>query len=228
MSENGYCRNPLRLSRALAEALVANGGDIRRERAEGFAFADGKVEAVLTSTGRIPAAAVVLAAGAHSKPLAARLGEKVPLDTERGYHAMIKSPEVAPRLPIMDAEAKFVATPMEEGLRMAGTVEFAGLAAPPDWRRARVLLRHGQAMFPGLPRTVSEDRVALWMGFRPSMPDSLPVIGRTRRYANAFLAFGHGHVGLIGAPMTGRAIADLVAGRPPAIDLAPFGAARFS
>jgi D-amino-acid dehydrogenase len=228
ISENGYCRNPLRLSRALAEALVANGGEIRRARAEDFAFADGKVEAVLTSMGRIPAAAVVLAAGAHSKPLAARLGERVPLDTERGYHAMIKAPEVAPRLPIMDAEAKFVATPMEDGLRMAGTVEFAGLAAPPDWRRARVLLRHGQAMFPGLPRTVSEDRVALWMGFRPSMPDSLPVIGPTRRYSNAFLAFGHGHVGLIGAPMTGRAIGDLIAGRPPAIDLAPFGAARFS
>jgi D-amino-acid dehydrogenase len=228
ISENGYVRNPLRLSRALAEALVANGGEIRRERAEGFAFADGKVEAVLTSMGRIPVAAVVLAAGAHSKPLAARLGEKVPLDTERGYHAMIKAPEVAPRLPIMDAEAKFVAAPMEEGLRMAGTVEFAGLEAPPDWRRARILLRHGQAMFPGLPRVVAEDRVALWMGFRPSIPDSLPVIGPARRYPNAFLAFGHGHVGLIGAPMTGRAIADLIAGRPPAIDLAPFSAARFA
>ena len=227
ISENGYCKNPLRLSRALAEALVANGGEIRRERAEGFAFADGKVEAVLTSAGRIPTAAVVLAAGAHSKPLAARLGEKVPLDTERGYHAMIKAPEIAPRLPIMDAEAKFVATPMEEGLRMAGTVEFAGIDAPPDWRRARVLLRHGQAMFPGLPRTVAEDRVALWMGFRPSMPDSLPVIGVTRRHSNAFLAFGHGHVGLIGAPMTGRVIADLIAGRPPAIDVAAFSPARF-
>jgi D-amino-acid dehydrogenase len=228
ISENGYVRNPLRLSRTLAESLVANGGEIRRERVEGFAFADGRVDAVLTATGRIPAAAVVLAAGAHSKPLAARLGEKVPLDTERGYHAMIKSPEVAPRLPIMDAEAKFVATPMEEGLRMAGTVEFAGLEAPPDWRRARVLLRHGQAMFPGLPRAISEDRIAVWMGFRPSMPDSLPVIGRTRRYPNAFLAFGHGHVGLIGAPMTGRTIADLVAGRAPAIDIAPFSVERFA
>jgi glycine/D-amino acid oxidase-like deaminating enzyme len=227
ISENGYVRNPLRLSRALAEGLAANGGEIRRERAEGFLFNDGTVGAVLTNTGRIPASAVVLAAGAHSKKLAAQLGEKVPLDTERGYHAMIKAPEVAPRLPIMDAEAKFVATPMEEGLRMAGTVEFAGLDAPPDWRRARVLLGHGQAMFPGLPRAVAEDRVALWMGFRPSMPDSLPVIGRTRRYANAYLAFGHGHVGLIGAPMTGRVIADLIAGRSPAIDVTPFSAARF-
>jgi D-amino-acid dehydrogenase len=82
-------------------------------------------------------------------------------------------------------------------------------------------------MFPGLPRTVEEDRVALWMGFRPSMPDSLPVIGPARRYPNAFLAFGHGHVGLIGAPMTGRVVADLIAGRTPAIDVAAFAPARF-
>jgi D-amino-acid dehydrogenase len=227
IAENGYCKNPLRLCQSLAAALVANGGEIRRERAEGFAVADGKVEAVLTTTGPVPAAAVVVAAGAHSKPLAARLGETVPLDTERGYHAMVKDPEVRPRLPIMDAERKFVATPMEEGLRMAGTVEFAGLRAPPDWRRARVLLRHGQAMFPRLARDIGEERLSLWMGFRPSMPDSLPVIGPTRRFPNAFLAFGHGHVGLIGAPMTGRTIADLIAGRAPSIDVAPFSPARF-
>jgi D-amino-acid dehydrogenase len=227
ISENGYCRNPLRLAQSLAEALVANGGEIRRERAEGFAFADGRVAAVLTATGQVPAAAVVVAAGAHSKPLAARLGEDVPLDTERGYHAMIKDPEVAPRLPIMEMDGKFVATPMEEGLRMAGTVEFAGLDAPPNWRRAQVLLRQGQAMFPGLARAIGEERLAVWMGFRPSMPDSLPVIGPARGASNAFLAFGHGHVGLVGAPMTGRTVADLIAGQPPAIDVAPFRAARF-
>jgi len=127
----------------------------------------------------------------------------------------------------MDAERKFVATPMEEGLRFAGTVEFAGLEAPPNWRRAQVLLQHGQAMFPGLARDIPKERTAVWMGFRPSMPDSLPVIGGTRRCPNAFLAFGHGHVGLIGAPMTGRAIADLIAGQAPAIDMAPFRPARF-
>ena len=227
ISENGYCKNPLALSRSLAAALIANGAEIRRERAEAFAFADGTVEAVMTATGPVPAAAVVVAAGAHSKPLAARLGESVPLDTERGYHAMIKDPEVVPRLPVMEVDGKFVATPMEEGLRMAGTVEFAGLDAPPNWQRARVLLRQGQAMFPGLARTIPDGRVSMWMGFRPSLPDSLPVIGATRRYANAFLAFGHGHVGLIGAPMTGQTIADLIAGRAPAIDVAPFSAARF-
>src|SRR5262249_5393734 len=158
----------------LARALVENGAEIRRERAEDFEFADGRVTAVLTSSSRVPAAAVVLAAGAHSKLLAARLGEHLPLDTERGYHAMIPRAEVAPRRPVMDVERKFVATPMEHGLRMAGTVEFAGLKAPPDWRRARVLLDHGRSMFPGLPREISEERVSLWMGFRPSMPDSLP------------------------------------------------------
>lgn len=228
ISENGYCKNPLRLCQSLAAALVANGGEIRRERADGFAFADGRVDAVLTSTGRVAAAAVVVAAGAHSKPLAARLGERVPLDTERGYHAMIKDPDVAPRLPVMDVDGKFVATPMEQGLRMAGTVEFAGLDAPPNWRRARVLLQQGQAMFPRLARDIGEDRIAVWMGFRPSMPDSLPVIGPARRFPNAFFAFGHGHIGLVGAPMTGRTVADMIAGRAPAIDVAPFSASRFS
>ena len=227
IAENGYCRNPLLLSQSIARALVENGAEIRRERAEDFEFADGRVTAVLTSNGRVPASAVVLAAGAHSKSLAARLGERVPLDTERGYHAMIRTPDVSPRRPIMDVERKFVATPMEQGLRMAGTVEFAGLRAPPDWRRARVLLEHGRGMFPGLPRDIGEERVSLWMGFRPSMPDSLPVVGRTQRYANAFHAFGHGHVGLIGSPMTGRIVADLVAGRAPPIDVTPFSPARF-
>ncbi len=228
ISENGYCKDPLRLSQSLARALVANGGEIRRDRAEGFEFADGRVSAVLTSSGRVPAAGVVVAAGAHSKPLAAALGERLPLDTERGYHAMIKDPEAAPRLPIMDMDGKFVATPMEHGLRVAGTVEFAGLAAAPDWRRARVLLAQGRSMFPGLARDIGEDRIAMWMGFRPSMPDSLPVIGPARAFANAFFAFGHGHVGLASAPMTGRIVADLVAGRAPPIDVAPFSAARFA
>ena len=106
-------------------------------------------------------------------------------------------------------------------------MEFAGLDAPPDWRRARILLRPGQDMYPGLAREITDERLSLWMGFRPSMPDSLPVIGPSSRYGNAFYAFGHGHVGLVAGSMTGRVTADLVAGRRPAIDVAPFSAARF-
>lgn len=227
IAENGHCGNPLRFTQMLAEAFVGQGGEIRRAPAQRFSFSDGRVDAVLTSAGREPASAIVVAAGAWSKPLAAELGERVPLDTERGYHAMIARPEVQPRLPVMEADGKFVATPMDQGLRMAGTVEFAGLEAAPDWRRARVLLDQGKKMFPGLARDIGEDRVALWMGFRPSLPDSLPVIGPSRAHPNAFFAFGHGHVGLAGAPMTGRIVADMVAGRPPAIDVRPFSAGRF-
>jgi D-amino-acid dehydrogenase len=132
-----------------------------------------------------------------------------------------------PRLPVMDAEAKFAATPMEEGLRFAGTVELAGLAAPPDWRRARRLYELGRRLFPALTDDDPGDRLSLWMGHRPSTPDSLPVIGRSRRSADVLYAFGHGHVGMAASPVTGRLIAELVDGRPPGFDLAPYRADRF-
>ncbi len=225
--ENGHCENPPRLVRSFAEMLVRNGGAIRREKAVDFVVEGTRVTGVRTETGVQSAAGVVIAAGAFSKPLAAKLGDRVPLDTERGYHVMVRDPEVAPHIPTNSVDGKFVVTPMEAGLCFAGTVEFAGLAAPPDWRRARILLKQGQAMYPGLAREIPEDRLSMWMGFRPSMPDSLPVIGPASRFGNAFYAFGHGHVGLVGGAMTGRVIAALVARQPPPIDIAPFSAGRF-
>jgi D-amino-acid dehydrogenase len=155
------------------------------------------------------------------------LGDAVPLDTERGYHVMIRDPEAMPRLPVGASEGKFFATPMDGGLRIAGTVEFAGLEAPPDWARADTLLRQAQAMFPSLARQLPEARVTRWLGFRPSLPDSLPVIGAAPRRRNVVYAFGHGHVGLAGGAPTGRLVADLIAGRKPAIDLSPFRVERF-
>ncbi|NIM28741.1 MAG: FAD-dependent oxidoreductase, partial [Gammaproteobacteria bacterium] len=107
------------------------------------------------------------------------------------------------------ATGKFLATPMEEGLRLAGTSEFAGLDAPPDYRRAEVLRRQARDLFPD----ANVDDYSQWMGQRPSLPDSLPVIGRARRHASLYYAFGHQHVGLTSAPRTGRLIADLIAGR---------------
>jgi D-amino-acid dehydrogenase len=117
---------------------------------------------------------------------------------------------------------------MDIGLRLAGTVEFAGLKAAPDWRRARKLLTLGQRLFPGLAQAYAEERLSVWMGFRPSMPDSLPVIGRSRRSAQVIYAFGHGHVGLAGGAQTGRLVADLVAGRDPVIPLDAFRPDRFA
>ena len=225
--ENGHTSNPFGLVTALAERFVRNGGVVIRGRATGFRLDGGQLTAIRTDGGELAADAAVVCAGAWSKPLAASLGDKVPLETERGYHLMIRDPEVMPTIPTADGDGKFVATPMDTGLRFAGTVEFAGLEAPPDWRRARILLEQGRRMLPGLAAHHPEERISVWMGHRPSMPDSLPVLGRSRATPDVVYAFGHGHVGMTAAPMTGRLVADLVTGRPPSIDIAPFAASRF-
>jgi D-amino-acid dehydrogenase len=225
--DNGHCLDPGGLVGALAEAVQRDGGTFMRTRAVGFSLDGARLRAVRTAGGEVPADAAVIAAGAYSKPLAAELGDGVPLETERGYHAMLRAPEAMPRVPTTDAEAKFVATPMANGLRFAGTVELAGLKAAPDWRRARVLLQQACRLYPALAEQYPEDRFTLWMGHRPSLPDSLPVLGPSSRSPDVHYAFGHGHVGMTGGPYTGKVIADLISGRPAPIDLAPFRATRF-
>lgn len=225
---NGHTTDPYALITRLAAAFVRRGGALHRASVIGFSLDGSRLRALRTDAGEVSAQMAVVAAGAWSKPLAAALGDRVPLETERGYHLMIRDPEVVPRIPTTDAEGKFVATPMDGGLRLAGTVELAGLAAPPNWERARVLLRHGRRMLPGLPERYTEDRLSMWMGHRPSLPDSLPVIGPSRASPDVLYAFGHGHVGMTAAPGTGMVIADLVAGRPPSVDIAPFRAERFA
>jgi D-amino-acid dehydrogenase len=225
--ENGHISNPLGLVQRLLEHFLRSGGELVHARAHGFRLDDRRLTAVQTDAGDLSANAAVVCSGAYSKPLAAALGDRVPLETERGYHLMVRDPEIMPRIPTADADGKFVATPMDTGLRFAGTVELAGLAAPPDWRRARILLAQGRKMLPGLAASHPEERISLWMGHRPSLPDSLPVIGPSRVTPDVVYAFGHGHVGMTAAPMTGKVVADLVAGRPPAIDIAPFAPSRF-
>lgn len=225
--ENGHTSNPFGLVSALVDQFVRRGGAVIHARAAGFRLDAGKLTAIVTDAGELAADAAVVAAGAWSKPLAAALGDRVPLETERGYHLMIRDPEIMPSIPTADGDGKFVATPMDTGLRFAGTVELAGLAAPPDWRRARILLEQGRRMLPGLAAEHPEDRLSVWMGHRPSLPDSLPVLGHSRATRDVVYAFGHGHVGMTAAPMTGRIVADLIAGRRPAIDIAPFAASRF-
>src|SRR5262249_19493297 len=207
---------------ARAEAFCRRGGRIERTRALGFEFDGARLTGVRTENGTMSAGAAVVAAGIWSKPLAESLGDAIPLETERGYHLMIRDPETAPRIPVAEAEGKFVATPMELGLRLAGTVELAGLAAPPNWERATVLLRPARRMFPALAETFPEERLSRWMGHRPSLPDSLPVIGPSRRSPDVVYAFGHGHIGMASAPMTGKVVAELVSGAPPSIDVTPF------
>ncbi len=226
--ENGHTENPLALVTRLVEQFQRQGGEIVRAAALGFRLEGGRLIAIRSDAGDLPADAAIVCAGAHSKPLAAALGDRIPLETERGYHLMIRDPEVMPRIPTADADGKFVATPMATGLRFAGTVELAGLAAPPDWRRARILLEQGRRMLPGLAAERPEDRISMWMGHRPSLPDSLPALGLSRASPDVIYAFGHGHIGMTAAPMTGRIVADLVAGRPASIDIAPFDPGRFA
>src|SRR6516162_6232994 len=226
--ENGHTSNPLQLVERLAEHFIRSGGEIVRAHAHGFRLEGGRLAAIETDTGDLRTDAAIVCTGAYSKPLAGKLGDKVPLETERGYHLMIRDPEAMPRIPTADADGKFVATPMETGLRFAGTVELAGLEAPPDWRRSRILLEQGRKMLPGLAASHPEERISVWMGHRPSLPDSLPIIGPSSASPDVVYAFGHGHVGMTAAPMTGKIVADLVAGRPPSIDIAPFAPGRFA
>ena len=227
LPDQGHCLDPLGLCQALARAVLAHGADAPVPgRALSFEVRDGRIAQVHTERGAIDVDAVVVAAGAFSGALAAQLGARVPLDTERGYHITLKSPSVMPRVPLLEAEGKWFATPMTAGLRLAGTVEFAGLDAAPNWLRANALVDQLPKLLPHLNHRAIGD-ADRWMGRRPSLPDSRPVIGRSPRFVNAVLAFGHAHVGLTSAAMTGRLVAQLLTGERPSIDLSPFAPDRF-
>lgn len=172
---------------------------------------------------RLHARKVIIAAGAHSRALAAQTGDKIPLDTERGYH--VEWDMAKPRLtrPACPTARGFYLCPMTGRLRVAGTVELGGLTAPPSPHRIAKLIEGARAIFPDLGEP-SRD----WMGFRPSMPDSLPVIGPSRHGPEVIHAYGHGHIGLTLAPITARLVAALVAGHAPEINLAPYLPARFA
>jgi D-amino-acid dehydrogenase len=216
--ENAYVTDNFRLVQALAEDFVRQGGMILREEARDFVLGPAGPTHLVTDRARHAVDAVVVAAGAWSKALSVRLGHRPLLDTERGYHVMFPSWEGMPRLPLYSGDYSFAVTPLAHGLRVAGTVELGGLAAPPNNARARVLVERGRRMLPGLaPEPQSQ-----WMGFRPSMPDSVPVISASPRHANAFFAFGHGHIGLTLGAVTGRLVADLVAGRDTGLDMRPY------
>lgn len=221
---NGYTVSPQRSVRTLGELFRQEGGVLINERAMKLIPRDGGGWMVMTNTANRSTDHVVVAAGAWSRQLLDPLGIKVALETERGYHAMIFDPEVTPALPISNKTRAFGVTPMEDGLRVAGTVEIAGLDAPPNEQRARILVQHAKRMFPGL----SGDKVRYWMGFRPSTPDSLPILGPATGHPGLHFVFGHGHFGMTGGPPSGRLVARLITGQAPGIDPAPFSARRFA
>lgn len=179
--------------------------------------------AVETTEGPVVADQVVLAAGAWSAALAATLGDRVLLESERGYNTTLTAPGIRIGREIVFSERKFVASPHAMGLRIGGAAEFGGLHARPDFRRSEALLRLARSYFPGL----SADPGTPWAGHRPTTPDSLPVIGRSSHAPRVIHAFGHGHLGLTQAATTARLVADLIEGAQPSLPLAPFSLDRF-
>jgi D-amino-acid dehydrogenase len=215
-----FLNDPGRMVGLLAER-VREGAEILQARAERLErMPDG---VAISGPGfQMKARRVVLAAGAHSRALAAMAGDRVPLDTERGYHVEWDMAVLPVTRPTCPTARGFYLCPMKGRLRVAGTVELGGLTAPPSPHRVAKLVDGARAIFPDLPEP-SRD----WMGFRPSMPDSVPVIGPSRAGAEVIHAFGHGHLGVSLAPVTARIVADLIAGRAPEMELAPYLPTRF-
>ena len=166
---------------------------------------------------------IVVAAGAWSHRLAAGLGDAIPLETERGYNTTLPADAFDVRRQLVFSAHGFVVTPLSTGLRIGGAVEFAGLDRPPNYARARAMLEKTKRFLPGLKAEGGRE----WMGYRPSLPDSLPVISRARAHRDIVYAFGHGHLGLTQAAATGRIVADLIADQPPPVDIQPFASTRF-
>ncbi|PLZ00470.1 FAD-dependent oxidoreductase [Burkholderia sp. WAC0059] len=228
IAETGHVTDPGAFVKGLAQHVIDAGGRFQTADVRGLETAGDRVTGVVTAAGVLPVRGAVVALGAWSAPLARQLGDRVLLDTERGYHVEVPDAAHGPRVPTLWSEAKIFATPMDGRLRCAGTVELAGLDAPPNWARATLLERQLARMYPAL--TPDIERVQgqhRWLGFRPSTPDSLPVLGRASRFGNAVYAFGHAHVGLTAAASTGRIVAELLSGAQPSIDLTPFAASRF-
>ena len=215
VQDGAHCRDPAAYLQALAEYGESLGMQREVGAATGWRIEQGRLRAVRLAGREIPAAKAVIAAGARSGALAAAAGDRVPLETERGYHVTIADPEAVPRHPVMPSDGKMANTVVGGALRVAGQVELAGLDAAPDWRRAGILRDHALRSYPALARDLPPERVSVWMGHRPSVADGLPVIGPASGCADVVHAFGHGHIGLTAGPLTGRLVADLLSTPPP-------------
>jgi len=221
-----HVRNPYTVVARIAESVAGHGGTIIKDEVSDFVVSDSRVMGLrLASGGNLDIDGVVVAAGAWSHLWARRLGIKVLLEAGRGYHLTIPKPGVTISRALTRERFPGALSPLDDGIRVAGTDEFAGLDAPENWRRADVLWHNAKRVLPGL-REIDQS-VSRWMGRRPGTPDSLPVIDRATDHDNVWFAFGHGHMGLTWGPTTGRLVAGLVAGSPPNVDLKPYRVTRF-
>ncbi|MDF3834792.1 FAD-dependent oxidoreductase [Cupriavidus basilensis] len=219
----GRCSNPRGLGVHYAKRLIDSGALIRREEVRVVNLgASGEAE-VVTTEGAYKADKVVVAAGYLSKDLLTPFGYKVPLAAERGYHLMLPSSQIELRRPVVFGEPFFAATPMDEGLRLAGTAEFAYADAKPNMARANMLLGLAKPYLPGINGLDAKP----WMGVRPTFPDGMPAIGKVSGTQSVFYAFGHSHSGLTTSAITAKCVARLVRSAGLPIDVSAFSLDRF-
>jgi D-amino-acid dehydrogenase len=222
---SGFVNYPMALAQSYMACALQRGAQHIHESVRELRPAEGGGVSIKTDSATRLFDSAVVAAGAWSKQFAAQLGDHVSLDTERGYHLSFgPSTGHLLRRPVCYPEKQFVLSPMHDGISLASGDELAGLDAPPDYRRIRALIPLACNLLPGISgQTIQRE----WMGFRPSTPDSVPVIGRSPRCGNVFYAFGHGHVGLTLSAVTAQLIAGMVGGRPAPFDMKPYRIDRF-
>jgi D-amino-acid dehydrogenase len=215
--------DPYEFALGIAEAVSQRGGSVMQAEVARLMPDAEHVTLQLAEGDSIQAKDVVIAAGAWSRQLTAPLGDRIPLETERGYNTTLPPGSFDLKRQLTFAGHGFVITPLSSGIRIGGAVELGGLKRPPNYGRADSMLNKAKAFLPDL-RTEGGRQ---WMGFRPSLPDSLPAIGRSRASPRIVYAFGHGHLGLTQSAATGKLVAELLTGAKPSIDLTPFSPQRF-
>ncbi len=216
-----HARNPKKILLKLFDLFLKKGGKFLKLNIQNLQFDEEKP--ILKSDAQtFVFDRIVIACGAFSKKLTDKLDEKIPLDTERGYHIHFKSCDHLISRPVVFTNRGFGMTPMEQGLRVVGTVEFGGLENPLSKSRIKNLVNNAKYMLDGLPEHEDE-----WLGFRPTLPDYLPVIGPSKNYKNVFYSFGHHHLGWTLAAISGKIISNMIANKNTNLNLEPYSSKRF-
>ena len=221
--EARHARNPKKILLKLIDLFIKRGGKLEKKNISSISFTADNKPVIKTDINFYTFDKAVIACGAFSKKITDQLNEKIPLDTERGYHVHFKGYDHLLSRPVIFLNRGFGITPMEQGLRVVGTVEFGGLNNPPCKKRIQNLINNAKYLFPELGKHEDE-----WLGFRPTLPDFLPVMGQSKNHKNLFYSFGHHHLGWTLGAISGKIISKIISGEKTNLNLEPYSSLRFS
>jgi D-amino-acid dehydrogenase len=218
-----HTRNPRKILLKLFDLFIKRGGQFERKNVQSISFGEDNKPIIKTDLNFYKFDKAVIACGAFSKKITDKLDEKIPLETERGYHVHFRGHDHLLSRPVIFLDRGFGITPMEQGLRAVGTVEFGGLDNPPSKKRILNLVNNAKYLLSELKEHHDE-----WLGFRPTLPDCLPVMGPSKNYKNLFYSFGHNHLGWTLGAISGKIVSGMIAGENTNLDLSPYNSLRFS